>query len=238
MTPSKTRLQAKAAKQRRQKMFAIGGAVVLLLLLAIQVPRTLKMLHGNSATPAAPATATSPAATTSEPGTPLQQNVQAVAASTGGELSDVNAAPKPDEGQLTGFSLFQSKDPFVQQVASESDQPAVGSAASQTGSAAGGAGNAPSQSTGGVSGNTQQSPRSVSIAVNGTVEKVQVSQKFPADDPTFVLVSSSSRSARIAIAGGKLADGSGSVTLRLGRKLTLVNTVDGTRYQLELRSAG
>jgi hypothetical protein len=51
-----------------------------------------------------------------------------------------------------------------------------------------------------------------------------------------VLRSLTRKSARIAVAGGSLSDGSPTVTLRLGKTLTLQNTADGTRYALILVS--
>jgi hypothetical protein len=72
--------------------------------------------------------------------------------------------------------------------------------------------------------------------VNGTRETVAVGAEFPASSPTFVLRSLTRKSARIAVAGGSLSDGSPTVTLRLGKTLTLQNTADGTRYALILVS--
>ena len=39
-------IKAKAAKQKK---IAIGGAVLLVLLMAVEVPKTMKRLHGGSA---------------------------------------------------------------------------------------------------------------------------------------------------------------------------------------------
>jgi hypothetical protein len=50
---------AAAAKQRRQKIIVIVGCVLLVLVLAYEVPHTLKLLKGPSKSPAAPATASS-----------------------------------------------------------------------------------------------------------------------------------------------------------------------------------
>jgi hypothetical protein len=71
--------------------------------------------------------------------------------------------------------------------------------------------------------------------VNGSGETVSVGAQFPASNPTFVLVSLKRSSAKITIAGGTL-QGGGSVTLKKGRPLTLMNTADGTRYVLRLVS--
>jgi hypothetical protein len=70
--------------------------------------------------------------------------------------------------------------------------------------------------------------------VNGTAEKVTVAKSFPAADPAFVLLALTRKQATIGIAGGSLANGSGSVALKLGKTLTLQNTADGARYVLKL----
>lgn len=63
---------AAAAKQRRQKIIVIVGCVLLVLILAYEVPHTLKMLNKSSAAPAAPSAASSvstpPAATAAATG--------------------------------------------------------------------------------------------------------------------------------------------------------------------------
>ena len=41
---------------------------------------------------------------------------------------------------------------------------------------------------------------------------------------------------KVGIAGGTLTGGSQTVTLKKGKKVTLVNTADGTRYELVLVS--
>src|SRR5436190_23014963 len=107
------------AKAKRQKIYAAVGGVILLAVLAFQVPRTMKMLHpaaeSSSSTPApaatTPATATSIAAPSLAGG-----NATAAAAPGGDGLTDPDAVPPPQSGQLLAFGLFRSKDPFVQQL--------------------------------------------------------------------------------------------------------------------------
>jgi hypothetical protein len=72
--------------------------------------------------------------------------------------------------------------------------------------------------------------------VNGAAERVSVGANFPVSDPVFRLVSVTKSSAKVAIAGGSLSSGDGAVTLTKGKKLTLMNTADGTRYELVLLS--
>ncbi len=127
MAPKKDPLKAKQAKQKK---LAIGGGVLLLAVLAFQVPRTMKMLHspGNVTTSAS----TAPAATT--PGsTPLappsldgSSAATASAGTTGSSgtgsatsadgVVDASSGMPANSGQLISFNSFKSKDPFVQQV--------------------------------------------------------------------------------------------------------------------------
>src|SRR5687767_6992372 len=116
-------LQAKAAKQKK---IAIGGVVVLCLLLAIQGPKTLKMLKGPSPTTAAAPAPVAPA--TPVPGAPAPAD--GAAAPTGvtdlSALVDSDLPPAPDTGQLVSFERFASKDPFVPQaVSTPKPQPAA-----------------------------------------------------------------------------------------------------------------
>jgi hypothetical protein len=67
---------------------------------------------------------------------------------------------------------------------------------------------------------------------------VSVGGNFPSSQPLFHLVSVSEHSAKISIAGGALANGEGSVTLKEGEPITLMNTSDGTRYKLQLYPQG
>jgi hypothetical protein len=214
---SKNRLQAKAAKQKRQKMLAIGGAVLLVAVLAIQVPRTMKMINGGGSAAPAP-TASESAGVVPDPA------AQAIAATAEGTLPDPNVAPEPADGQLTSFELFQSKDPFVQQVVDTGESADGGSSSGEKGEGSS------------KSGGEESAPGSAVISVNGVESTAEVSGSFPQDDPAFVLVSASGKTARVGIAGGSFSDGAATITLRLGKKLTLVNTVDGTRYELVLVS--
>jgi hypothetical protein len=52
----------------------------------------------------------------------------------------------------------------------------------------------------------------------------------------FVLVELLPTGAKIAIANGKYEDGAEAITLTVGRPLTLMNTSDGTKYEILLVS--
>jgi hypothetical protein len=238
------------AKAKRQKVIAAVGGVILLGVLAFQVPRTLKMLHQSNAsaadsTPTATTsntTATGPIAAPSLGGGNATASAASNVSSDG--VNDPDVLPTPQSGQLLAFSRFRSKDPFSQQIGLD-----CASGGSQQGCA--------STSSGTSSGGTKSPVKSVAasvtttvtpsrggaakltsavISVNGTSETVHVGASFPASAPTFKLVSLTKTSARVGIAGGSLASGNQTVTLKLNKQLTLMNTADGTRYVLRLLS--
>ena len=105
-------------KAKRQKRFVIVGLVLLIGVLAFQVPRLMKHFNSSTnvpdtnlvATPPTPASgatvpgATVPGAAVTPPAVP----------STLPATDRVTVAP--GSGQLVSFGLFKSKDPFVQQL--------------------------------------------------------------------------------------------------------------------------
>jgi hypothetical protein len=239
------------AKQARQKKMAIGGAVLLLALLAYQGPKTMKLLKGPQAMPVptstAPATAT--AAPTASDGTAVGE-VPGAAAPELSAVADSDRSPEAEEGQLATFERFASKDPFAQQAEPVATAPPPAAAPNdgtksdpaptttdEKPAAGGAAGDADGGFTTGTP--TPAGPElatATSISVNGAAEDVAVDASFPKDEPTFVLVkvAKNGKSVEIGIAGGEYADGGDTITLALGKKLTLQNTADGSRYELEL----
>lgn len=252
--------ELRAAKQRRQKKIAVGGAVLLAVVLAIQVPRLMN--RGGSSAPATAAADTTGTATTTgatTPGAtaggaaaaPTAPTAGATSTATGSttthtKLPDSDVAPTRLRSQLASFELFDSKDPFVQQVSSApAPTAAVGTApmASSTPGASG-----PTASPGAppstnvqttqppVTARTLAHALSAMIEVNGRSERVGVDQAFPSSSPTFKLVSLANGVAMIGIAGGAYASGAQTATLQQGTTLTLVDTSSGLRYELRLVS--
>jgi hypothetical protein len=243
------------AKAKRQKIYAAIGGVLLLGLLAFQVPRTMKMLHPKVAESAAPSTpASASSATTGPIAAPSLSggNAAPVAATAAsGELGDPDVPPTPQSGQLLAFGRFRSKDPFSQQIHDCTGDPAACPATASSGSGSptakppakkpktdGATGAAPASSTTTPTSSAAAQATSAKIMVNGVAETVGVGTQFPASDPTFTLIGLTSSSAKIGIAGGSLESGSSAVTLKKGTPLTLMNTADGTRYVLRLISVG
>lgn len=222
-----TKTDIAASKEAKQKKILIVGAVVLLLLLAIQLP---KIMGGSESTPAAvAATAPADAAASGAP-------ALAAAQTTATPLTAAST-PKAGKTQLASFSLFEAKDPFVQQL--QTGQGAPGGAAAP----ATAPGSAPAKDTpaaGGTSDGGQSAKPALTfatISTNGEPESVQVKGTFPADEPLFRLIGVGEKSAKIGIAGGSLKDGKAAV-LQMGKKLTLVNGATGARYTLELLYTG
>ena len=241
------------AKAKRQKIIAGVGGVILLGVLAFQVPRTMKML--NPPTDSSSSSSSAPATTTSSTAAPIAapslaggNATAAPAAAPGGDgLTDPDAVPTPASGQLLAFGLFRSKDPFVQQLkvgATGSSDTAGGTAAAGPSGAkgtTGASGVAPSGniSSGGSLSAPAASRAAVStavISINGAPESVRLGGQFPAAKPVFKLVSLTKTGAKVGIAGGTLQSGDATVALTKNKPVTLLNTSDGQRYVLRLVS--
>jgi hypothetical protein len=230
------------AKAKRQKIIAAVLGVLLLGVLAFQLPRTLKMLHQSSASASPAATTTASTGTTGTSGTLASSSAGGTSGASGDGLNDPGVLPQPQSGQLLGFSRFRSKDPFSQQINIQCASDACSSSSSSTGSVPSGSGTstkpkASKPTTPATPGVTAAKPTSAEISVNGNTESVAVGGNFPASNPTFVLVSLTRTSAKVGIAGGSIEGGKQTVTLKKGVSLTLMNTADGTRYVLRLVSA-
>jgi hypothetical protein len=243
------------AKAKRQKVILAVGGVILLGLLVIQVPKTMKMMKGQSASSSSPPPATSTTAG-SNPLAPPSLDGSTGAAASSGTASGSSAATSadgvtdpsnpltPNAGQLVSFSKFKSKDPFHQQIA-------LGCQSEPVSGASGTCTSAPSSTmkksaaipaTGGqlIAGESKPvavKPQTATISVNGAATTVALGGLFPAGTPVFTLVSLTTSTARIGIAGGSYESGATTVVLKKGKTVTLVNTADGTRYALRLVAA-
>ena len=259
---SKKQQDALKAKQKRQKVIAIAGGVLLLALLAFQVPRTMKMMNAKAPATPPPAAAPVPTAVPSDPSvlpTPATAGGTAApaapAAAGGNTLVDSDLAPSAAAGQLVVFGRFSSKDPFHQQIDTSAAAAPVGSPATPATPVTPAKGS-PEQpqpgSSGGVVSPTAGSPKpapsapsgpsaaagTAVIAVNGAEETVEKGASFPKGSPMFTLVSVGEGRANVAVAGGAFASGARTIALTKGKTITLVNTADGTRYELKLLAAG
>src|SRR2546430_7639705 len=153
------------AKAKRQKIYAGIGGVILLAVLAFQVPRTLKLLHQSNAD-AASATSSSSSTTTPTTTGPIvppslgggnaTPNASAVSADG---VSDPGVLQTPQSGQLLAFSRFQTKDPFAQQLnVGATGAAGAASAARPRGAPGGGGGGRPGGGGGGGRRDTAPAP--------------------------------------------------------------------------------
>jgi hypothetical protein len=234
------------AKAKRQKIYAGIGGVILLAVLAFQVPRTLKLLHQSNASASSATTSSSSTTTSSATGPIVPPSLgggnatPSTSAVSSDGISDPGVLPAPQSGQLLAFSRFQTKDPFAQQLSTGATgtSGSTGSGATgSTGATGGGSGSGSRGGSGSSGGGGNQPPAkltSATISVNGVSEAVQVGGQFPASNPTFVLVSVTRTTAKVAVAGGSIQGGQQTVTLKKSSPVTLMNTADGTRYVLRL----
>jgi hypothetical protein len=222
------------AKDRRSKRLAIGGAVLLVAVLAFEMPKVLKGHGGSSSsTPPAATTTTTPSYGASTTPTPVATASAAVLPATSAKLTTSDLSPRRSKSELYSFSHFAGKDPFVQQVSASdiTSSPSGNSGASGVITA----GPAPSAQT--TSARMLARTGAVTLQVNGKTQTVRIGGSFPSSNPLFKLVSVSHGLVRIGIASGSYQSGAQTVSLVPGRTMTLVDTADGVRYRIRLLSA-
>jgi hypothetical protein len=252
------RIDPAQAKAKKQKKILIVGGILLVALLAFQLPKVLKQ---NKAPGTAPAV-TAPG----KGGTPPPGGGAALASAPGDAANlpnEPDPAPVPQEGQLVSFNLFRSKDPFVPQLSASStgDSGTTGSGEPQTPPSSTPAETPPASEPPTASPPASTPPAttppaseppaseppsteppaekaatSATISVNGISEAVKIGDAFPKANPLFRLLSIKDGVAKITIAGGSLQDGSEAVSLTKDEPLTLMNTADGTKYVIRLVS--
>ena len=240
-----TKPDLKAQKARKQKIILAVGGVLLIGVLAFQLPKLLK--HSSSTSAAAPTTvATSAGAQTpnggtvtppSSPSAPVNVSASKSSAQLAGVVLSPATTPPAGQGQLWSFSRFKSKDPFVPQVKDSSVS---------SGTTAAGPSGGKTTTSGGTTGATGAAGTPPTVAapiayatllVNGRPQQLTLKEQFPKADPTFVLVKLIGENARIGVAGGSFTAGN-TVLLRLGKKVTLMNTTTGQRYVVKLVYVG
>ena len=223
-------------KARKQKIILACLGIVLVLLLVIQGPKTLKLLTNK---PAAPIVAAAATTTTSAvaPATPAVATTATAPAVPSGEL--VSAVQLTvGAGQLREFSQFASKDPFASQVPTpRASSPSTPSTTTPTSTTPKAPPTPPAPPA--------LPPTSAVISLNGELMTVAVNADFPTAGTVFSrigslfhLASLTKTTAKVTIVGGSYADGAPALTLTVGKPVTLQNTADGTRYTLLLEPPG
>ena len=251
------------AKEKKQKMILAGLGVVLLIVLAIELPG---MLSSGGST-AAPTTTDATTTTVATPpgGSPVPA---ASVAPAGAAVASSEVVFSTSVEKLSHLGFFKAKDPFESHgvgaapAAAPTSPPAVAAPtspppAAATGNAAAKAAavtaraissgpifgtiqgpssqsSGPSQAAGSRSG---RSLPSAIIRFNGHLLTVALGASFPKKSPYFRLAGVTPNGIIISVLKGSLADGSASIELVKNRPLTLVNTATGGRFRIELRSA-
>jgi hypothetical protein len=229
------------AKQKKQKILAAVLGVLFLGVAGFMGPKTFKQLTGPKEDPLRVAQeARAAASTTTGPTSVTPPSLAPATASA--DLA--SAAPTPID-QLTSFSRFESKDPFVQQVtpssgAGSSPLPSASDPTSSGGSASSPPPPPAPQTPAQPKAPTPQPTAAVISVNNGAPQLVHPGDDFPLApyEAIFHLVALRPGVAKIAIAGGSYTSGAATVTLKKGKPLTLENTADGTRYVVRLLWTG
>ena len=224
----------RAARERKQKIFVAVGGLLLLALLAIQLP---KLMGGSDSSAASSTTTVESTTATGELAPPADSAVPVTVA-----LTDTDRPVAPGPGQLRSFGTFTRKDPFVQQLVPPATDEGTGGSeggAAPGGGAGAGAKSGTTPSKGFSVGDSSAASVTV-IAVNGARQPLSPGTAFPAADPVFVLVAeqSGAKTVVIGVAGGAYANGDNTTKLKVGKPLVLVNTATGARYRLVLVAVG
>ena len=244
-------------KVRRQKQFIAVGSVVLLAVLGFQLPKLLGGGGGESAVPAVtttqlPSVAGSSVGTTAKlPDTDrivVQRDssqllsfglfrskdpfVQQLSTTPAPSPTPVAAPTLTTPPPTTTIGVGVTPAPTTP-AASPDGAPTGGVVPSAPTTTPGSAGTAPAATT-----PTPSTPTSALISTNNVCERLTVDGSFPGGEDIFRVVSiaKDGKSVEIGVVGGSYDSGQPTATLKLGEKLTLVNTADGTRYVIALKA--
>jgi hypothetical protein len=248
MSAASKRKSAAQAKAGRQKKIAIVGGVLLLAVIGFQAPKLLH--HGSSAPPvatdasglipqtSAPASLADASPPVAGPGQLVSFSlfkakdpfVQQIVESTNGSGDGIPAptAPLPTTPvATTGTGAAPTPTTPAPGPPTLTQLPPAPPSPTSTAPSTAPTATAPA------------APTSASIETNGACEAITLGNTFPVDTPFFQLASiaQDGKSVQIGISGGSLQSGQPTVTLKKGTPLTLVNTTDGVRYDLNLVDA-
>ncbi len=244
----KKRVDPIKQREKRAKIAAGIGCALFLVVAAIEVPSMLAVMNKK---PPPGANATDAGNRNADGSIPLPNVSVSSGLAGNGELANTDVPPTTDGSQLVVFSVFETKNPFTPQ-ATTSTTP-VTTTTQPTTASKGGADVPPTTTStptattpsavpstavppaaGAPTTTTAAPPPAVVISVNGIVTHVGVQGTFPSGAPVFRLVSYTTDSAQVAIVGGSYASGGATLTLQVGKPVTLENTTDQKTYKLEL----
>jgi hypothetical protein len=218
-------------REKRARTLVIAFSVVFLIVMVVQGPKLLKSLNGGNAAPSGGTVAGAlPAGV--NPSAPT-----AAAAATGS-----STAATVSDSQLTNLSRFAFKDPFHALVNVPATTAAPGAAAGTAGSPGSSkpAKLSPAAAAAAAVGPTvtftatKTPPNAAVVKTNGRRQIIFVGDDFPKKGPLFKLVALGKKNIRIAVLGGSFTSGAATIKLAKGKRLTLANQADGSRYVLQL----
>ena len=228
---SKQRVDKQKQKEKKEKIILLALVGVLVVVGALELPKMLKSGGGGSgAATSSVAQTTSTSSSTSPGGTPTSTSAAI------GSLPN-SIGYQPSAGQMSGFSLFHISDPFGSSTTSSSTTTSSTKTTS-TKTTSTKTTSTKTTSTKTTSTTTRYGTYvGARISTNGSAEDVLLGATFPAASPVFVLSSLSAAKIQISVAGGSFSSGQSNVTIKKGKSVVLVNTVDSTRYAIKFITA-
>jgi len=212
------RASARDAAETRKKIILAGLAVVLVAVLAFELPKIMKRSSSSSST------ASTSVVTTANPAVTVGGSTQLTAAET---------------KRLRAIRRLDAKDPFVplihESTSTSSSSPASTPATTQpsfrfTPSAAASAAAAAKPGVTKSVGVKPAAPSAAVIWTNGHRQVIGLGQTFKIGDVAFRLVAVTKKAVRLEIVGGAFASGKASITARKGHRVKLTNTATGIEY--------
>ena len=218
MTP-----EARAARERKQKIFVVVGGLLLLAMLAFQLPKLL----GGSSSPEATADHDRRRAGRSWPA-----------------RGDRRCSGRPRRLDLLGLGqahlvLRLRGEGSVRPAGRDRERARRCPPKAKPRHGGGSTAKAAGSTTKFATGKTAAAAVTI-VTVNGARQVLEPGMKFPTGDPLFVLVAEKpgSKSVVVGIVGGAYSGGAKTTTLKAGKPITLVNTTTGARYKISLVSVG
>jgi hypothetical protein len=201
------RAAARDAAETRKKLLLAGLAVVLVALLAFELPKIMKRSSSSSST------ASTSVATTANP------------AVTFGGSTPLTAA---EAKRLRLIRRLEAKDPFVPLIRESTSTSLPAHAVRARHSKPGLAKPVHVKPT---------APAAAVIRTNGQRQVVGLSQVFNVGDAKFRLVAVTRKAMRIKVIGGVFAGGKQGIRVRKGHPLKLANSATGVQYRLLFTAA-
>jgi hypothetical protein len=211
-------------REKRSRTLAIAFSVVFLIVVVIQGPKLLKTLHGGAAPQGGTVAGALPAGVNPSPPTATAS----VSAATAVAL----------DGRLGNLSRFPFKDPFRALVKDSAGT--TGSAGTSGTPPAKAEKSSPAAAVAAAVGPTvtftatKVPPNAAVVKTNGRRQIVFIGDAFPTKDPLFKLIALGKKNIRIGVLGGSFTSGLPTIKLAKGKRMTLANKADGSRYVLQL----